>query len=185
MIKKSKNEKKLSITTCSDLQHILVNSKKCQNLLTVWVHNFTEYKWCWSQECIISQKFVHSKKLRKNFDTTIPIGYTNICGPSPTTYWNGQQYFITFIDDNNILLGLPIFDTWEVPIPRRFLRLSRLRLNFNLERRLRLSNLTVVVSTMANMMDQENNIQDLLRFSSKSVELFHNTLCQANLAWMV
>ncbi|RDX86207.1 hypothetical protein CR513_32480, partial [Mucuna pruriens] len=25
--------------------------------------------------------------------------YTNICGPFPTTSWNGKQYFITFIDD--------------------------------------------------------------------------------------
>ncbi|RDX85572.1 hypothetical protein CR513_33218, partial [Mucuna pruriens] len=25
--------------------------------------------------------------------------HTNICGPFPTTSWNGQQYIITFIDD--------------------------------------------------------------------------------------
>ena len=25
--------------------------------------------------------------------------HTYICGPSPTASWNGQQYFITFIDD--------------------------------------------------------------------------------------
>jgi len=25
--------------------------------------------------------------------------HTDICGPFPTTYWNGQQYCITFIDD--------------------------------------------------------------------------------------
>jgi len=38
---------------------------------------------------------------------------------------------------------------------------------------------------MADVMDRENNVQDLLRFSLKSVELFHNTLCRENLAWMV
>ena len=25
--------------------------------------------------------------------------HTDICGPFPTVAWNGQQYFITFIDD--------------------------------------------------------------------------------------
>ena len=45
--------------------------------------------------------------------------------------------------------------------------------------------MTMVVSTMVDMMDQENNVQDLLRFFSKGVELFRNTLCQANLARMV
>ena len=25
--------------------------------------------------------------------------HIDICGPFPTTFWNGQQYFITFIDD--------------------------------------------------------------------------------------
>ena len=25
--------------------------------------------------------------------------HTDICGPFPTVSWNGQQYFITFIDD--------------------------------------------------------------------------------------
>ena len=40
----------------------------------------------------------------------------------------------------------------------------------------------MVVSTMTDMKDQKNNVYDLLRFSSKNVELFHNTLCQENLA---
>jgi len=39
--------------------------------------------------------------------------------------------------------------------------------------------------TIADMMDQENNVPDLLLFFSKSVELFRNTLCRENLAWMV
>ncbi|RDX65515.1 hypothetical protein CR513_55823, partial [Mucuna pruriens] len=44
-----------------------------------------------------------------------------------------------------------------------------LKLNFNMERKLKLSNLIVVVNTMY-MMDHENNIQGLLSFFSKSVE---------------
>ena len=29
----------------------------------------------------------------------LELVHTDICGPFPTTSWNGQQYFITFIDD--------------------------------------------------------------------------------------
>ncbi|RDX67397.1 hypothetical protein CR513_53730, partial [Mucuna pruriens] len=60
---------------------------------------------------------------------------------------------------------------------------SKLKLNFNLERKLKLSNLIVMVNTMVDMTDQENNVQGLLSFFSKSVELFRNTSCQTNLAW--
>ena len=34
--------------------------------------------------------------------------HTDICGPFPTPSWNGQQYFISFIDDYS---RLPIFNT--------------------------------------------------------------------------
>ncbi|RDX78876.1 hypothetical protein CR513_40779, partial [Mucuna pruriens] len=50
-----------------------------------------------------------------------------------------------------------------------------------LERKLKSSNLIVVVNTMVDMID-ENNVQNILPFFSKSVELFRNTQCQANLA---
>ena len=29
----------------------------------------------------------------------LELVHTDICGPFPRTSWNGQQYFITFIDD--------------------------------------------------------------------------------------
>ncbi|RDY10628.1 hypothetical protein CR513_04826, partial [Mucuna pruriens] len=45
-----------------------------------------------------------------------------------------------------------------------FSSLSKLKLNFNLERKLKPSNTIVVVNTMVDMMDQENNIQGLLPF---------------------
>lgn len=30
--------------------------------------------------------------------TVLDLVYTDICGPFPTTSWNGRKYFITFID---------------------------------------------------------------------------------------
>ncbi|RDX61625.1 hypothetical protein CR513_60129, partial [Mucuna pruriens] len=50
-------------------------------------------------ECI-KEKRTNIRKL--GFDRTkdvLELIYTCICGPFPTTSWNGQQYFITFIDD--------------------------------------------------------------------------------------
>ncbi|RDX73273.1 hypothetical protein CR513_47147, partial [Mucuna pruriens] len=39
-----------------------------------------------------------------------------------------------------------------------FSSLSKRKLNFNFERKLKLSNLIMVMNTMVDMMDQENNI---------------------------
>ncbi|RDX84542.1 Copia protein, partial [Mucuna pruriens] len=61
--------------------------------------------------------------------------HTNICSPFPITSWNGQQYIITFIDDYSRHGCL-------------YLIHEKLKLNFNLERKLKLSNLIVVVNTM-------------------------------------
>ncbi|RDY13098.1 hypothetical protein CR513_02029, partial [Mucuna pruriens] len=35
----------------------------------------------------------------KRANDVLELIHTDICGPFPTTSWNGQQYFITFIDD--------------------------------------------------------------------------------------
>ncbi|RDX91816.1 hypothetical protein CR513_26141, partial [Mucuna pruriens] len=55
--------------------------------------------------------------------------HTDICSPFPTASWNGQQYFITFIDD------------YSSSNPEMFSSLSKPKLNFNLERKLKPSNL--------------------------------------------
>ncbi|RVW94715.1 Retrovirus-related Pol polyprotein from transposon TNT 1-94 [Vitis vinifera] len=45
-------------------------------------------------------KQTKTKKLGANRATDVlELIHTDICGPYPTTSWNGQQYFITFIDD--------------------------------------------------------------------------------------
>jgi len=48
--------------------------------------------------------------------------------------------------------------------PWTFSSLSKLKLNFNLKRKSKLSNLTMVVNIAVDMIDQENNVQDLLFF---------------------
>ncbi|RDX92644.1 hypothetical protein CR513_25201, partial [Mucuna pruriens] len=93
--------------------------------------------------------------------------HTNICGPFPIASWNGQHYFIIFID---ITLGTT------------FSSLLKLKLNFNLERKLKSSNLIMVVNIVVDMMDQENNMRGLLPFFLESVELFRNIPSQENLA---
>ena len=50
-------------------------------------------------ECI-KGKQTNVRNLGANRCTDIlELIYTDICGPCPTTAWNGQQYSISFIDD--------------------------------------------------------------------------------------
>ena len=54
------------------------------------------------QVCIeyIKGKQTNVKRIGTNrCSDVLELIYTNICGPFPTASWNGQQYFITFIDD--------------------------------------------------------------------------------------
>ena len=54
------------------------------------------------QVCIecIKGKQTNTRRLGSNRATDVlELIHTDICGPFPTTSWNGQQYFITFIDD--------------------------------------------------------------------------------------
>ena len=39
------------------------------------------------------------KKNANRCSDVLELIHTDICGPFPTPSWNGQQYFITFIDD--------------------------------------------------------------------------------------
>ncbi|KAG5133430.1 hypothetical protein JHK82_024618 [Glycine max] len=66
----------LALNSKKPIYEELLKAIQDQHNLNQLVHNESMIP---KQECIISQKFVHSKKLRKNFDTTIPIGYTNRC----------------------------------------------------------------------------------------------------------
>ncbi|RZC02438.1 Retrovirus-related Pol polyprotein from transposon TNT 1-94 [Glycine soja] len=50
-------------------------------------------------ECIKGKQTNIRKLGAKRAKDVLELVHTDICGPFPTTSWNGQQYFITFIDD--------------------------------------------------------------------------------------
>ena len=48
----------------------------------------------------IKGKQINTRRFGANRATDVlQLIHTDICGPFPTVSWNGQQYFITFIDD--------------------------------------------------------------------------------------
>ena len=50
-------------------------------------------------ECI-KGKWTNIRKLgAERAKDVLELVHTDICGPFPTTFWNGKQYFITLIDD--------------------------------------------------------------------------------------
>ncbi|RVW84555.1 Retrovirus-related Pol polyprotein from transposon TNT 1-94 [Vitis vinifera] len=50
-------------------------------------------------ECIKGKQTNMRKKNANRCSDVLELIHTDICGPFPTPSWNGQQYFITFIDD--------------------------------------------------------------------------------------
>ncbi|RVW80008.1 Retrovirus-related Pol polyprotein from transposon TNT 1-94 [Vitis vinifera] len=50
-------------------------------------------------ECIKGKQTNVRKKYANRCGGVLEFIHTDICGPFPTPSWNGQQYFITFIDD--------------------------------------------------------------------------------------
>ena len=50
-------------------------------------------------ECIKGKQTNIRKYDVDRCDDVLELIHTDICGPFPTPSWNGQQYFITFIDD--------------------------------------------------------------------------------------
>ena len=59
--------------------------------------DFSDFDMC--VNCI-KGKQTNVRRFGANRSTDVlELIHTDICGPFPTTAWNGQQYFITFIDD--------------------------------------------------------------------------------------
>ena len=59
--------------------------------------NFSDLKICIE---FIRRKQTNVRKIGANRSSgVLELVHTDICDPFPTTSWNGQQYFITFIDD--------------------------------------------------------------------------------------
>ena len=59
--------------------------------------DFADFEIC--TNCI-KGKQTNTRRFGANKATNVlELIHTNICGPFPTVSWNGQQYFITFIDN--------------------------------------------------------------------------------------
>ncbi|RVW25195.1 Retrovirus-related Pol polyprotein from transposon TNT 1-94 [Vitis vinifera] len=58
---------------------------------------FSDFQVC--IECIKGKQTNMKKKNANRCSDVLELIHTDICGPFPTPSWNGQQYFITFIDD--------------------------------------------------------------------------------------
>ena len=89
--------------------------------------DFTDFDVC--IDCI-KKKRTKIKKLGANRTTDVlELIHTYICEPFPTASWNGQQYFISFIDDysrNGYLFliheksqSLDVFKTFKVEVENR------------------------------------------------------------------
>ena len=52
-----------------------------------------------SIECIKGKQTNIRKLSAKRAQDVLELSHTDIYGPFPMASWNGQQYFITFIDD--------------------------------------------------------------------------------------
>jgi len=131
-------------------------------------------------ECI-KEKLTKPKRLGANRSSgVLELIHTNICESFLTASWNGQRYFISFIDDYSRYGYLYLIH--EKSESQTCSKFSELKLKLNSTRKLSMSSLTVVVSTVADMTVQENNIQGHLLTSCKNVESSHSTPCQAHLA---
>jgi transposase InsO family protein len=59
--------------------------------------DFTDYDMC--VNCIKGKQTNKRRFQANRTSDVLELIHTDICGPFPTASWNGQQYFITFIDD--------------------------------------------------------------------------------------
>ena len=59
--------------------------------------NFADFQICIG---CIKGKQINIRRLGANRSSNVlELIHTDICGPFPTPSWNGQQYFVSFIDD--------------------------------------------------------------------------------------
>ena len=121
-------------------------------------HDFVDFEIC--TNCI-KGKQSNTRRFGANRATDVlQVIHTDICGPFHTVSWNGQQYFITFIDDfsrygylyliHEKFQSLEVFKSFKVEVENQ------------LNKRIKTSDLTVVVNTMENMTVQVNNVRDHL-----------------------
>jgi len=61
--------------------------------------DFTHFDVC--VECIKGKQTKAKRSGAYRASNVLELIHTDICGPFPTPSWNGQQYFISFIDDHS------------------------------------------------------------------------------------
>jgi len=101
------------------------------------------------------------KRLGANRSSSVlELIHTDIFGPFPTTSWNDQRYFISFID--NYLHYEYLYLIHEKSSLWTYSKYSELKLKLNSVRKLSVSDLTMMLSTMTDMTVQESNVQSHL-----------------------
>ena len=108
--------------------------------------DLTEFQVC--IECI-KGKQTNVRRLGANIcSDVLELIHTDICGPFPTASWNGQQYFITFIDDYSRYGYLYLIHEKSQSLD--VFKAFKAEVEINLVRKLKLSNLTDRKSTRLN-----------------------------------
>ena len=119
--------------------------------------DFSDFEICIN---CIKGKQTNTRRFGANGATDVlELIHTNICGSFPTVSWNGQQYFITFIDDfsrygylyliHEKSQSLEVFKSFKVE-------------DENQPKGFKTSDLIVVVNIMVSMTVQVNNVRDHL-----------------------
>ena len=88
-----------------------ISNQRIQRLVSKGILDpldFSDFQVC--IECIKGKQTNMRKKDVNRCSDVLELIHTDICGPFPTPSWNGQQYFITFIDDYS-KLWLSLFDS--------------------------------------------------------------------------
>ena len=77
-----------------------ISNQRIQRLVSEGILDpldFSDFQVC--IECIKGKQTNMRKKYANRCSNVLELIHMDICGPFPTPSWNGQQYFITFIDD--------------------------------------------------------------------------------------
>ena len=77
-----------------------ISNQRIQRLVSEGILDpldFLDFQVC--IECIKGKQTNMRKKNANRCGDVLELILMDICGPFPTLSWNGQQYFITFIDD--------------------------------------------------------------------------------------
>ena len=119
---------------------------------------FTDCDIC--ADCIKGKHNKHKRLGAYRATEVLELIHTDICGLFPAVSWNGQQYFISFIDDYSRYAYLFLIHGKSESLDM-FKRLKA-EVENQLDRRISLPDLILVVNTTVGMMAQVNNVHDHL-----------------------